>query len=316
MIYTAKPTHANKYKTAVITVCIILSLLLLVTSGALAKASLQIPHPRIMQGQAMAVWSEGIKLSGGMEMEFMKNRFAVLVSPKGQALALIAAELNARPGQQNIRLLKDGKEIASTTIEVIKGKYGTREIQVDDEYAPSAATASRAQINQEVAISKAIYSKAAQDIINKPFDKEMISSFLYWKMPLPGITTSRFGVRSIVNGRVGSPHAGVDIKGKMGTPVKAAASGRVVMAQSTHLGGNTVLIDHGTGIVSGYRHLSEIKVSMGEKVRRDQVIGLVGSTGRSTGPHLHFDVRISGVAADPIGVLAYTTFLRRKWEDR
>ena len=289
-----------------------LLLLLLAPARADAEIKLQIPYPRLMQGQAMAVWSVGLTPGAIMEMEFLSNRFPVLVSPKGQALALIGAELNARPGVQTIRLLKDGQEVASTTVQVTKANYGTRQIEVDEAYAPAA---SRAQINQEIAISKAIYSKATQDILNKPFDREMIASFLYWRMPSPGVTTSQFGVRSIINGRAGSPHAGMDIKGKAGDPVKAAASGRVVLAQDTHLGGKTVLLDHGTGLVSGYRHLSEIKVSPDEKVERGQIIGLVGSTGRSTGPHLHFDVRISGVAVDPLSVLIYTTFLRGKWEE-
>ena len=294
----------------------LLALLLLSPSLATAQQeniTLHIPYPRIMQGQAMAVWSEGLTPGQALEMEFMKNRFAVLVSPQGQALALIATELNAKVGQHNIRLLQDNREVASTTIQVTKANYGTRQISVDEQYAPRAGTS---QINQEIAIARAIYSTATREILNKPFDEAMIASFLYWRMPLPGVTTSRFGVRSIVNGKVGSPHAGMDIKGKMGDPVKAAADGRVVMAQSTHLGGNTVLIDHGTGLVSGYRHLSEIKVEMGQKVEQGQVIGLVGSTGRSTGPHLHFDVRISGVGIDPLSVLIYTTFLRGKWEGR
>ncbi len=277
------------------------------------KVTLHIPYPRIMQGQAMAVWSEGLTPGQALELEFLKNRFAVLVSPQGQALALIASELNAKTGTQTIRLLRDNQEVASTTILVAKANYGSRSINVSEQYAPAA---SQSQIRQEIAIAKAIYNKATQDILNKPFSPEMISSFLYWKMPLPGMCTSNFGARSIINGAPSSIHAGMDIKGNEGAQVKAAASGRVVLAQATHLGGKTVLIDHGTGLVSGYRHLSEIKVVMGQEVARDQVLGLVGNTGRSTGPHLHFDVRISGVAVDPLSVLIYTTFLRGKWDGR
>lgn len=291
--------------------------LLLVSSLASAREAAEtrlcISYPRIMQGQAVAVWSEGLEPCQALEVEFLKNRFAVLVSPEGQALALIGADLNAKTGTHTIRLLKDGQVIASTTIQVTKANYGTRSIQVNDHYAPPAANS---QINRELAIARAIYSKATQAVLNKPFDEKMISSFLYWRMPLPGVTTSHFGACSIVNGQAGPPHAGMDIKGSEGAPVKAAAAGRVVMAQATHMGGNTVLIDHGTGMISGYRHLSEIKVEVEQNVEQGHVIGLVGSTGRSTAPHLHFDVRVSNVAVDPLSVLICTTFLRAKWEGR
>ena len=293
---------------------LIIAALLLNAAHAAAEPLLQTPYDKIRQGQVMAVWGSGFPAAGIMEMEFMKNRFPVVITGQGDVYALIGAELNARPGRQTINLLREGQVLASMDITVSKGNYGTRNIRIGD--AEDGAGVNPAIVRHERAISHAIYSQATRDILGKPFDDKLISSFMYWQMPLIGPLTSGFGLLSIVNGKVGSPHAGVDIKGNTGDPVKAAAAGRVVLAQSTQLGGNTVLVDHGTGIVSGYRHLSEIKVKMGDDVNQGDVIGLVGSTGRSTGPHLHFDVRLSGVAVDPLSVLIYTTFLRGKWEGR
>ena len=112
--------------------------------------------------------------------------------------------------------------------------------------------------------------------------------------PVTGTITSPFGWRSNPFG--GSPefHPGLDIAAPTGTTVTAAAAGTVIMAQWYGGYGNYILIDHGGGYSTGYGHLSAIYVSNGQSVTRGQAIGAVGSTGQSTGPHLHFEVRIDG----------------------
>jgi len=117
--------------------------------------------------------------------------------------------------------------------------------------------------------------------------------------PVTGTITSPFGWRSNPFG--GSPefHQGLDIAAPTGTTVTAAAGGTVIMAQWYGGYGNYILIDHGGGYSTGYGHLSAIYVSNGQNVKRGQAIGAVGSTGASTGPHLHFEVRIDGKPVDP-----------------
>jgi murein DD-endopeptidase MepM/ murein hydrolase activator NlpD len=117
--------------------------------------------------------------------------------------------------------------------------------------------------------------------------------------PVTGTITSPFGWRSNPFG--GSPefHQGLDIAAPSGTTVTAAAGGTVIMAQWYGGYGNYILIDHGGGYSTGYGHLSAIYVSQGQSVSRGQAIGAVGSTGVSTGPHLHFEVRINGKPVDP-----------------
>ena len=117
--------------------------------------------------------------------------------------------------------------------------------------------------------------------------------------PVTGTITSPFGWRSNPFG--GSPefHQGLDIAAPSGTTVTAAAGGTVIMAQWYGGYGNYILIDHGGGYSTGYGHLSAIYVSQGQTVQRGQAIGAVGSTGQSTGPHLHFEVRINGKPVDP-----------------
>ena len=121
------------------------------------------------------------------------------------------------------------------------------------------------------------------------------TSGLIW--PVPGPITSPFGMRW------GSLHPGIDIGAPMGTPIKAAASGTVLVASYNGGYGNLVVIDHGNGIATAYAHQSQIAVSVGQNVSQGQVIGYVGSTGFSTGPHLHFEVRVNGTPVDPMGYL-------------
>lgn len=121
------------------------------------------------------------------------------------------------------------------------------------------------------------------------------SSSLVW--PASGPITSPYGMRW------GSLHPGIDIGAGMGAPIHAAASGRVILAGYSGGYGNLIVIDHGNGLATAYAHQSRLGVSVGQDVSQGDVIGYVGSTGFSTGPHLHFEVRVNGSPVDPMGYL-------------
>jgi len=121
------------------------------------------------------------------------------------------------------------------------------------------------------------------------------SSGLIW--PVSGPITSPFGMRW------GKLHPGLDIGAGTGTPIKAAAAGTVIVAAYDGGYGNLVVIDHGNGLATAYAHQSQLAVSVGQQVGQGQTIGYVGSTGFSTGPHLHFEVRVNGSPVDPMGYL-------------
>lgn len=119
--------------------------------------------------------------------------------------------------------------------------------------------------------------------------------------PAEGIVTTQFGqARSINGGPIGGAHGGLDIANAEGTPVVSAAPGRVIWAAPMPIRGNTVLVDHGAGVVTGYHHLLEITTEAGARVEAGEVIALMGSTGLSTGPHLHWEMTIYGVNVDPV----------------
>ncbi|MDH5767658.1 MAG: M23 family metallopeptidase [Nitrospirota bacterium] len=132
---------------------------------------------------------------------------------------------------------------------------------------------------------------------------ETISDRL-WKgkfmLPLKNDISTKFGTKRIINKKKVSIHKGMDIKGKKGEEVKASNSGRVVLAEELFFGGNTVIIDHGHGIYTIYMHLSRFNIKPEDIVLKGDVIGFVGSTGRSSNSHLHFGVKVININVNPV----------------
>ena len=121
-----------------------------------------------------------------------------------------------------------------------------------------------------------------------------------WQSPLSGRYSSSFGKRRVLNGQPRSPHSGLDIAAPEGTPVESIAAGRVAAVGDYFFNGQTVMVDHGQGLVSMYCHLSEIDVALGQEVTPDSVVGKVGKTGRVTGAHLHLSVSLNNARVDPL----------------
>ena len=111
-------------------------------------------------------------------------------------------------------------------------------------------------------------------------------------------------MRSIFNGQARNPHNGADFMSPAGTPIQAPNAGRVALARDLYFSGNTIVIDHGLGLFSTLAHLSVLDVREGETVAAGQIVGRVGATGRVTGPHLHWAVRVAGARVDPMALLA------------
>lgn len=168
-------------------------------------------------------------------------------------------------------------------------------LEVDSSFTRPLDAATRARIERENARAREV-GRAAHE--RGPM---WISSFI---RPRASVITSEFGSGRVFNGQLTARHLGVDFRGAVGDPVKAANRGVVALVDNFFLAGNVVYIDHGAGVVTSYFHLSKTLVRPGEVVKRGQVIGLVGSTGRVTGPHLHWAARYGANTVNPLDLVS------------
>jgi len=122
-------------------------------------------------------------------------------------------------------------------------------------------------------------------------------------LPVTGEVRENFGLRRIINGEPRSPHTGVDIIADEGNPVFAPNNGRIIYKKDTFFGGNSLIIEHGAGLYTIYFHLKDILKEKGELVKKGEVIGTVGKTGRASGPHLHWGARLLGARVNPLYLL-------------
>jgi murein DD-endopeptidase MepM/ murein hydrolase activator NlpD len=209
---------------------------------------------------------------------------------------LIGIDLDVKPGSHVVSVDADTAEGAATASHtlLVRGKaFPTRQLRVAEQYVNPPPTVLK-RIEEEAARLNRIWSGSAPERLwTVPF-----------VVPVPQTANSAFGSRSVFNGQPRSPHGGADFPSPARTPVKAPSAGRIVLAGDLYYTGNTVVIDHGLGLVSLFAHLSRIDVKEREMVTAGAVVGLVGATGRVTGPHLHWTVRADGARVDPLSLLA------------
>ena len=207
--------------------------------------------------------------------------------------ALVGIDLDVKPGTYVVAVDAGAGLTARTDLVVNRHAFPTRRLTVDEGFVnPPPQLSDR--IAQEAALLRTTWRRVTPERFwSAPFVR-----------PVPQPANSRFGTRSIFNGRPRGAHGGADFLSPAGTPIHAPNAGRAVIARDLYFTGNTVVIDHGLGIFSMLAHLSAIDVREGDRVEADDVIGLVGATGRVTGPHLHWAVRVNGARVDPLSVLA------------
>lgn len=200
--------------------------------------------------------------------------------------AIVGIPLEQPAGELNARVQLsggDGKGAGDIafTLEVIEPGFPSRELQVANRYVNPPPKAKRWMAEDQLAFHKA-YGQPLNGLL-------FHGSFVWPKNPL---VTSHFGDLRLFNGKKQSQHYGTDLNGSVGDPVSAANDGVVVLARSCYASGNTVVIHHGGRLFTAYFHLSKMQVKAGKKIRRGERIGLVGKTGRVTGPHLHWAAKL------------------------
>ena len=209
---------------------------------------------------------------------------------------LVGIDLQVDPGVHDLTLRitpQGAAPIERVYALVVEDKaYPTRQLTVAPRYVePPPEVAER--IAREASEQRAIFASASPERLWRGS----------WGRPVPGAATSAFGSRSVFNGQPRSPHSGADFRAAEGTPVVAPNTGRVVLTGDTYFSGGSVILDHGWGLYSYFAHLSKIVVEKGDLVDPGQSVGLAGATGRVTGPHLHWTMRLNGARVDPLSVI-------------
>ncbi len=212
-------------------------------------------------------------------------------------MAFIGLDLGIKPGTYKIDisvLFKDGSHRnISREIMVLDKEFPVKKLWVKQEYVtPPPEVRERIRIESE--LLREIYSIFTPDWLGE-------GNFI---IPSEGEMAQNFGERRIFNDQPRSSHGGMDISSPYGSPVRASNSGRVVLANDLYFAGKTVVIDHGLGVSTQYLHFSKIIARRGESVKKGDIIGEIGATGRVTGPHLHWGVRISRSRIDPLSLLS------------
>jgi murein DD-endopeptidase MepM/ murein hydrolase activator NlpD len=228
-----------------------------------------------------------------VKASFLKRDY--ILKPRsegGEPLALIGLDLSLKPGGYDLDLAlvyKDGvRENVRKLITVIPRKFPFKKLVLAEKYVvPPAKELER--IRREAALVAEVYARVTgrwqgEGWFIPPHEAQMLFNF---------------GERRVYNNQTRSVHSGVDIEAELGSAIIASNSGTVALAADLYFSGKTVILDHGLGVMTSYFHLSRLLVRSGDVVHKGDTIGETGSTGRSTGPHLHWAARVFDSRVDP-----------------
>jgi murein DD-endopeptidase MepM/ murein hydrolase activator NlpD len=260
----------------------VIFLLLAITLTASQGEALQITFPHEPGVKSIAIeWA---------------TRTVPAVRVQDKWVTVIGVDVDAKAGEHKtdvIVTMDDGRvDRREAVIKVASTSFPTTELKVAEGFV-QLSPANQTRANREAKEIETIYSKITNEILwEQPFAS-----------PIPGGTGRNFGHRRVFNGEARAPHAGADLRATTGTQIRATNRGRVVLSKNLFFTGNTVILDHGLGIYSLYAHLSRLDVKPGTTVTRGQLVGLAGATGRVTGPHLHWGIRVQGARVDPFSLM-------------
>ncbi len=275
--------------------------LLLAAGAARAEPVLDLQPAKAKPGDPVLVTVRGTALPptgslGDRQLKFYPR--------KGGFQAITGLPVELLPGQVPVKIsVLPSKEAQAPleltgALEVVPPNYPAREIKVASQYvdAPPPEIQERIKTDQE----------AFAQAYLQPFGPPLFEKDFAW--PRPPSFTAPFGDQRMYNGKKQSQHFGTDFAGKVGAPITAANDGVVVLARDAFYSGNTVVVHHGAGLYTAYFHLSKFNVKQGDTVRQGQKLGLVGKTGRVTGPHLHWAVKVSDLYVDGVTLVKQLSF--------
>jgi murein DD-endopeptidase MepM/ murein hydrolase activator NlpD len=263
------------------------------TALVLAAAQLSVEPGEAHPGDVVAVMVTGATAQpsgtlAGKELTFFPWT-------QSRWLALWGTPVDAKPGPLGVSAAftsADGKQKLEGTVDVLPSDFPKREITLASKYVHPSKKEQAWSAEDQKAYNKALAVSSEEWGFASPFG-----------LPRPLDVTAPFGDRRTINGKQQSQHFGTDLDGETGDPIYAANDGTVVMVRECFGSGNTVLIHHGGHLFTSYFHMSAFVAAPGQKVKRGDLLGKVGKTGRVTGPHLHFGAKLDGHWVNPMSLL-------------
>lgn len=248
--------------------------LLMLSAGALA-----LPQNEPVPG-GVAI----IPVPAGTRKATFEGRPVMLQKADGKEFAVVGIPLSAKPGPHKLVL-------AGTNInfDVDAKQYRVQKLTIKNKRKVNPLPMDLKRIHRE---------RKEMDTAFDAFNTQLPSDTTF-VMPAHGPISSPFGLRRVLNGQPRSPHSGLDIAAPFGSDIRAPAPGKVVAEGHYFFNGNTVLIDHGQGLITMYCHMNKILVKVGDVVKTGDLLGYVGKTGRVTGPHLHWGVSLNDARVNP-----------------
>jgi murein DD-endopeptidase MepM/ murein hydrolase activator NlpD len=274
---------------------IVLTIILLLVSLQVAGAEWVAATPTVNNGELALLRWQGADLPTQSVGSYNDKTFYAEMTPDGP-VALLGVDIEAVSGQVPIELVsygKDGRPQTQTLLLEIEQKdRGTTRLTLPPEMVTPKGVTLLALISAERERLNQIFAKDTGPLLAEHF-----------RRPVPDRLNSPFGKKRVLNGLPRAPHSGSDFKSPSGRLVRSPARGDVVFNGSLYYTGNTVILDHGAGLYSLFAHLSQSLCTIGQRLEAGQPLGKVGSTGRSTGAHLHWTIRLRETRIDPITVL-------------
>ena len=243
-----------------------------------------LPQESLVPGGIAVVPVDNDAVSGSFrDQRIMLARF------EGEQYAVIGIPLDAEPGTQQFSVAGSNGEESLLRFEVVHKQYRERHLTITNERQVNPNAEDMERIGRESVEMRRAFSTWT----------ESLAPDFAMSPPVDGVRSSSFGSRSFFNGQPRNPHSGMDIAAPEGTPILAPAPGVILATGNYFFNGNTIIMDHGHGLISLYCHMNTIDVEPGAAIAAGEQIGAVGSTGRVTGPHLHWSVNLNNVRVDP-----------------
>lgn len=264
-----------------------LLLLLAVAPGSAVPASAAPPELPRMSPVPGGVVSLAVR-AGDATPVVTFNGTRVMLLPEGRDWrAVVGIPLSQKPGWAQLDILRGDRQ-ESLRFVVRRKAYPSQYLNVPPRQVNLSPEDEARVAKEQQRLRAALATFSAEP-----------PATLRMQQPIPGLRSSSFGLRRFFNKQPRNPHTGMDIAADVGVPVLAPAAGVVVDTGDYFFNGNTVLVDHGAGLVTMYCHLSATDVQIGQRVKTGDVLGKVGATGRVTGPHLHFGITLNRTMVDP-----------------